>query len=240
MVTHVKKIAASCNFFCIKRVKKLSSRVICFLRYCEYGFTRLTAKKNTRCDDFFVHAITTNKNPTYYNIHFAQTHVCLGSARSDGPDQADSQNTTYLSRVSHSSHAACSSGRITGLWFPVACACSGTLLPRPGGTSQKCIRVSICKACIVYYSVLCVHMVHRLQPRYLLFTTLTMKPSLPQHGQTIRLDLKLQKETLCHKGTLCEAAQSLGMVDGYTNHLREAAFPATAPAAVSSRGCSPS
>ena len=29
---------------------------------------------------------------------FAQTHVCLVSARSDGPDQADSQSTTHLSR----------------------------------------------------------------------------------------------------------------------------------------------
>ena len=35
----------------------------------------------------------------------AWTHVCLTSAWSDGPDQADSLNTTYLSRVGHISHA---------------------------------------------------------------------------------------------------------------------------------------
>ena len=49
----------------------------------------------------------------------AQTHMCLVSARSDGPDQADSQSTTYLDRVSHSSHAACGSG--TYIWTLVSC-----------------------------------------------------------------------------------------------------------------------
>jgi hypothetical protein len=39
-----------------------------------------------------------------------QTHVCLVSARSNGPDQADSPSTIYLSHVIHRSHAACSGG----------------------------------------------------------------------------------------------------------------------------------
>ena len=41
------------------------------------------------------------------SFFFAQTHVGLVSARSDGPDQADSGSTTYLSRVIYSSYAAC-------------------------------------------------------------------------------------------------------------------------------------
>ena len=45
---------------------------------------------------------------------FAQAHVCLVSAQSDGPDQADSLSTTNLSRVGHSSHAARGGG--TCIW----------------------------------------------------------------------------------------------------------------------------
>ena len=46
--------------------------------------------------------------------YFSQTHVCLISAWSDGPDQADSLSSTYASRVSHGAHAACSCG--TCIW----------------------------------------------------------------------------------------------------------------------------
>ena len=35
-------------------------------------------------------------NPTLRALFCAQTYVCLASARSDGPGQADSQNTTYF------------------------------------------------------------------------------------------------------------------------------------------------
>ena len=52
-------------------------------------------------------------------LFFAQTHVCLASARSDGPGHADSQSTTCVSRVSHSPHAACSGG--TYIWTLVSC-----------------------------------------------------------------------------------------------------------------------
>ena len=45
---------------------------------------------------------------TVQNCFFAQTHMFLVSALSDGPDQADSLSTTYLSRVLYSSPAACS------------------------------------------------------------------------------------------------------------------------------------
>ena len=43
-----------------------------------------------------------------YTFFFAQTRVCLVSTRSDGPGQAESPSTTYLSRVIYRSHAACS------------------------------------------------------------------------------------------------------------------------------------
>ena len=45
--------------------------------------------------------------------------MCLVSARSDGPDHADSLSTTYVSRVNHSSHAACSGG--TYIWTAHSC-----------------------------------------------------------------------------------------------------------------------
>ena len=72
---------------------------------------------------------------------FAQTHVCLVCARSDGLDHADSLSTTYVSRVIYSSHMPpVAVGRVFGLWFPVICAgkdlCSDSLKTGPR-TSPK-------------------------------------------------------------------------------------------------------
>ena len=49
---------------------------------------------------------------------FSRTHVCLASAWTNGPDHADSLNTTYLTRVIHSSNAAFGGGTYIWTEFP--------------------------------------------------------------------------------------------------------------------------
>ena len=57
--------------------------------------------------------------PCIVVFFFCSDSLCLVSARSDGPDHADSLRTPYVSRAKKVHMPPAAVGRIFGLWIPV-------------------------------------------------------------------------------------------------------------------------
>ena len=105
------------------------------------GKVQLSSKHMILSPDPMVPLLRVAPNTGACSIHFflffTQTYVYLISAQSDRPGQADSQSTTYLSRVSRCSHAACDGG--AHIWTLGACHLSVQryVAATPLGNSMK-------------------------------------------------------------------------------------------------------
>ena len=76
-----------------------SGQVACQMPFWHYlGIPRETPQLDPSFQTYSFLEFLSKPNPPNL-LFFARTHVCLVSARSDGPDHADSLSTPYVSRV---------------------------------------------------------------------------------------------------------------------------------------------